>query len=177
MTTQNWNLFIPPLLTILDDPSTPIRSRGLSILCSFLPKMGGRLLKQSGLGEVFEDAVMPTLMFLPSITPADESVQLLKPAYEALLVLGDVRSGIEETEKGREQVSEQERMKFYDRIMRRGILTGYMHAYEHPSIVELLMGQMGILVEKMGVNAVKHLKVNRPYLPDWRIPAKLPKPR
>jgi hypothetical protein len=119
-------------------------------------------LKQTGLGEVFDDAIMPTLMFLPSITPADESVHILGPAYEALFVLGDVRWGVKETgEKGREEVNQQDRMKFYDRIMRRGILMGYMYANEHPSIVELLIGEMGVLVEKMGVNAVKHLKVTK----------------
>jgi hypothetical protein len=77
-------------------------------------------------------------------------------------VLGDVRWGVKETgEKGREQVNQQDRMKFYDRVMRKGILMGYMYANEHPSIVELLIGEMGVLVEKMGVNAVKHLKVTK----------------
>jgi hypothetical protein len=157
---QSWNLFIPPLLALLDDPSTPIRSRGLSILTSFLPKMGGELLKRSGLGEVLEAAVIPTLMFLPSITPIDESMQLLGPAYDALFVLADVRWGVDgAVENDQEHENQEERMKLYDRIMRKGILTGYLHAHEHLRIAELLISKMGVLVEKMGIHAVKHLKV------------------
>jgi hypothetical protein len=158
---QSWNLFIPPLLTLLDDSSTPIRARGLSILASFIPKMGGKLLKQTGLGEVFEEAVMPTLTFLPTITPVDESIQLLEPAYDALFVLADARWEFDRrAESGRERESQQQLMKFYDRIMRKGILTGYLHAHEHLIIVELLTKEIGVLVTKMGVHAVKHLKVS-----------------
>src|ERR1700709_264859 len=117
--SQSWNLFIPPLLTLLDDPSTPIRSRGLSILSNFLPKFPPKILQQTGLGPVFEDAILPTLLFLPSITPAEESLQLLPPAYRALEVLTDVRfQGQEKKEKG-------EKMSFFDRVLRKGILPGY----------------------------------------------------
>lgn len=158
--TQSWNLFVPPLVTLLDDPSTPIRSRGLSITSSFLPKMGGKRLMFTGLAEVFEDAVIPTLMFLPSITPVDESMQLLGPAYNALFILADVRWGPATTEKtGRESENEQKQIKFYDRVMRKGILSGYMHAHEYLEIVELLTSEIEVLVKKMGIHAVKHLKV------------------
>ena len=157
---EGWNLFIPPLLTLLDDSSTPVRSRGLSILFLFLPKMGGTRLKLTGLGDVFEDAVMPTLMFLPSVTPVDESMELLTPAYNALFALADVRCGGEGVvEIQRKSDGQQEQRKFYDRIMRQGILMGYTHAYEHLKIVELLTKEIGDLVEKMGMHAVKYLKV------------------
>jgi hypothetical protein len=157
---RSWNLFIPPLVTLLDDPSTPIRSRALSILSSFLPKIGGKRLKQTGLAEVFEEAVMPTLMFLPSITPVDESMQLLPPAYNALFVLADVRWGkASNAEIEPESKVSAEKLKFYDHIMRKGILTGYGHAHEHVKIVVLLTEQIGFIVEKMGLAAVKHLKV------------------
>lgn len=157
---RSWNLFVPPLVTLLDDPSTPIRSRSLSILSAFLPKIGGKRLQQTGLAEVFEEAVMPTLMFLPSITPVNESIQLLPPAYNALFILADVRwgtgsnAGIEPESK-----TSIEKMKFYDQIMRKGILRGYGHAHEHVKIVILLTEEIGTIVEKMGLAAVKHLKV------------------
>lgn len=149
---QSWNLFVPPLVTLLDDPSTPIRSRGLSMLSLFVPKMGAKRLKSTGLAEVFEDAVIPTLMFLPSITPAEESIQLLGPAYDALFTLAYVRWGLSEVGES-ERVSENrhQQMKFYDRVMRKGVLMGYMHAHEYLQIVELLTREMGVLVEKMGI--------------------------
>ena len=162
---RSWNLFIPPLVTLLDDSSTPIRSRALSILSAFLPKLGAKRLKMTGLADVFEEAVIPTLTFLPNITPVDESMQLLPPAYDALFVLSDVGWGHTGTvEVGRGSDSHLEQMKFYDQMMRKGILAGYTHAHEHLRIVELLTQEIGVLVERMGLHAVKHLKVRSCFL-------------
>ena len=156
--SQSWNLFPPPLLTLLDSTSTPIRARGVSILSTFIPKMGAKLLKQTGLGEVFDDAIMPNLMFLPNLTPVDESVMLLGLTYKALGVLGDVLFEDEEG-KGKEGVGK-ERMRLWDRVLRKGVFMGYAHSSEHTQIVEVLIQEMGVLVGKMGLNAVKHLKVS-----------------
>jgi hypothetical protein len=122
------------------------------ILSLFLPKFPLKLLTQTGLGPVFEDAILPTLLFLPSITPLEESLQLLPPAYKALETLSVARFGEDEKEKI-------EKMKFFDRVLRKGILMGYFHAQEHPAIVEVLMTQLAFVVSEMGIYSVKHLKV------------------
>ncbi|TVY37373.1 CCA tRNA nucleotidyltransferase, mitochondrial [Lachnellula occidentalis] len=145
---QNWHLFPPPLLTLLDDASTPFRATGSHLLSAFLPHLSSKLLKQSGIGEVFEDALLPTLLYLPNLTPVDESLRLLSSAYGALSVLCDVRY----------EVGEKARIEFLDRVMRMGVFMGYHHASEHPAIVQLLLEQTKVLVEKMGIHAVKHLK-------------------
>lgn len=150
--SESWPLFIPPLLTLLDDTSNRIRSQGLEILTLFLPKLDAKMLTQTGLGEVFEDAIMPTLLFLPSLTPIDESMALLGPAYQSLYALGEVRYTEDEAGK-------REKLKFLDRVLRKGVLMGYLHASEYTGIVEVLMHVMGGLVRGMGVRAVKHLKV------------------
>jgi hypothetical protein len=127
-----------------------------------MPLLTPTILTQTGLGEVFEDAITPTLMFLPNITPVDESVQLLEPAYHALIVLGQVLYG-EEMKDGKtvkaQKGKKEEEMKFWDRVIRKGVLMGYAHASEHPAIVEVLLRNLGVVVEKMGIDAVKHLKV------------------
>lgn len=150
----NFHLFIPPLLTLLDDPNTNLRARGCSILTTFLPKLPPTLLKQSGLAEVFEDALTPTLLFLPNLTPMEESVVLLPAAYEALYALCDVRYPKDDKEEkvGRE--------KFLDGVLRNGVLKGYLHSSEHPEIVKVLLEEMGVIVVKMEIHAVKHLKVH-----------------
>lgn len=51
------------------------------------------------------------------------------------------------------------RKKFFDRVMRDGVLTGYFHAAEHPAIVEIIVSQLSVFVLKMGIQSVKHLKV------------------
>lgn len=152
--TTNFSLFVPPLLTFLDTTSTPTRSRALTILTTFLPLLTPKLLTETGLGSVFEDAITPTLLFLPTITPVDESVQLLNAAYEALLVLGSILyAGDGKGEK---------ELRFWDDMMRKGVFAGYAHSSDYPAIVQVLLQEMGRVIEKMGVSAVKHLKVLSP---------------
>jgi hypothetical protein len=97
----------------------------------------------------------------------EESVVLVPAAYEALFALYDVRfqpSQELKNEKEKGSVREKERTKFLDKLLRQGILSGYAHCSEHPSIVEILLTQLKTLVEKMGINSVKHLKDILPIL-------------
>src|SRR5271167_1497299 len=112
MIYKSWHLCIPPLLTLVDDPSTPIRVRGLAILLDLLSKTPPNVLNQTGLGEVFEDAVMPTLHFLPSLTPTGDSLKLLKPAYAVLLKLGEIQFPA--------RGDQHKRLRLLDRVMREG---------------------------------------------------------
>ncbi|KAK1755942.1 hypothetical protein QBC47DRAFT_299815 [Echria macrotheca] len=148
---KNWRLILPALLTLVDDNSTPFRRRGLVILETFLDKIPSETLESGGLSQVIESAITPTLNFLPSLTPADESVELLGPAFAALRRLASKTTGGDKT-------------KLLDRCMREGVLHGFVHAREHPSIVALLCRQMGAIVAEMGFHAVKHLKDMVPLL-------------
>lgn len=44
--------------------------------------------------------------------------------------------------------------------MREGIFKGYAHAGEKVHIAELLVKQMAILIDEMGIWCAKHLKVS-----------------
>lgn len=94
---------------------------------------------------------MPCLMYLPSLTPETESLELLAAAYPALIALARVRFA--------EEKQRSTRCKALDRILRYGVLKGYSHAGEYVRIAELLMTQVVALVDEMGVASVKHLKV------------------
>jgi len=181
---EHWSLYIPPLLTLIDDTSTYTRSRGLSIISSFLPRLSPKVLIQSGLDSVFEEAITPSLMWLPTLTPLGESLEILSEAYRALGVLCDVRYPlpttsssvpipsnskeilkVDEKEKEEEEVKlKKERLKFLDRVMREGIFSAYTHSSENPDIMEILVEQMSILISKMGIYSVKHLKDILPIL-------------
>lgn len=152
---KQWPLFIPVLLTLLDDSTTRIRARGLDILNSFLQKFPNNILRDTGLSSVFEEAIFPTLHFLPSITPEDESIQLLRPAYTTLLTLA-----------GKMNVSKDSKVKdkFLDKVLREGIFSAYFQAKEHIRIVEVLIREAGSIVSEMGIHAVKHLKVFSPLI-------------
>ncbi|KAK3904960.1 mitochondrial CCA tRNA nucleotidyltransferase [Staphylotrichum tortipilum] len=151
--TTTWPLFLPVLLTLTDDPSTPLRHRGLLLLTTFLTKLPTPTLHAAGLARLFEDAVFPTLAFLPSLTPAEESALLLPAAYGALLALA------EKQPTGKDDDADQRRRNaLLDRVLREGVFTGYFHARDHVAVVQVLCEQAAAVVRAMGVHAVKHLK-------------------
>ncbi|KAF6232717.1 hypothetical protein HO173_009156 [Letharia columbiana] len=152
----NWPLIIPPLLALIDDSSTKYKVKGCSFLAIFLQKCPSRLLERTGLGEIFENAVMPCLMSLPSLTEEAESLQLLKAAYPALISLAFVRFPDEKHQPAR--------IKALDKILRNGILKGYAYAGEHVKIAEFLINEMAVLVNELDVESIKHLKHVLPLL-------------
>jgi hypothetical protein len=85
----------------------------------------------------------------------EESVVLVPAAYEALFALCDVRFPASDSNGNGDG---KERTKFLDKLLRKGILSGYAHCSEHPSIVEILLTQTKLLIDKMGITSVKHLK-------------------
>ncbi|ESZ95200.1 hypothetical protein SBOR_4431 [Sclerotinia borealis F-4128] len=174
--TQAFPLLIPPLLTLLDSPSNSIRIRTLQLLPTLFSKMGDKLLLQTGLGDVFEDAIHPVLLFLPSITPVEDTLSLLLVGYHALYALYDTRwPSTKDEETGTRELTlsinkpskptnptskspTHLRLAFLDRIIRHAILPAHLHCQEIPSVVQILISQLGICISKMGIWGVKHLK-------------------
>lgn len=149
--SNNWHLFIPPLMTLLDDPTTSVRVSGLTILSEFLKKTPPKMLVQTGLSDLLEEALMPTLSFLPTLTPVAESLLLLQKAYAALLELGDIRYASEDSKPGRN--------RFYDRLMREGIFYGIHHCGDITIILELLLAEMSEIINRLHIYSIKHTKV------------------
>ncbi|KAL9600388.1 MAG: hypothetical protein Q9219_003238 [cf. Caloplaca sp. 3 TL-2023] len=150
MVETTWPLVIPPLLAIVDDVSTAWKTRGCELLLLLLNVVPTNLLERSGLGEVFHDTVMPYLLYLPSLTPEDESIPLLDAAYTALIVLSSAHYGTSNTTASR--------IRSLDAIFRYGILKGHSHAGENVRIASLLLKKSSDLVDAMGIYCVKHLK-------------------
>lgn len=158
--SKQWPLFIPVLLTLLDDGATRVRCLGLVVLDAFLEKFPDNILRDTGLASVFEDAVFPTLHFLPSITPEEESVQLLGQAYTALLALA---RKLDASAAAGKVASSTPRAKILDKLLREGVFSAYFHAKEHIRIVEVLLVYTAKILEDMGIHSVKHLKVSGSY--------------
>lgn len=143
-------------MTLIEDPSTEIRARGLKILLTFLYKFNNKPLIETGLGDVFTQAVKSTLSYLPELTPVEESIQLLEPAYSILVLLArKLFSGSEAEAKAAVEKGE-----YLDAVLRDGIFRSYDHAKEHVRIVEVLVRASAKIVEEMGIYAVKHLQVS-----------------
>lgn len=94
-------------------------------------------MRDTGLATVFEDAVFPAVLHLPSLTPEDESVEILGAAYPALIEMAGLSyRGPEspELKEEQQQVTEAQR-KLLDKVIREGIMVGYHHAKEHVRLV------------------------------------------
>ncbi|KAK0722163.1 hypothetical protein B0T26DRAFT_205586 [Lasiosphaeria miniovina] len=160
--SKQWPLYIPVLMTLVDDSATSVRSRGLVALAAFLRKLPDQTLHDTGLSAVFEEAVFPTLAFLPSLTPEDESLQLLGPAFSALLCLAGKQ--VREQQQQRQRPTAKDatggggKNKMLDRILRQGVFAAHLHAQDHVRIVEVLCQQTALIIGEMGIHAVKHLK-------------------
>lgn len=146
----HWPLIIPPLLTVLDDVSTTYKIRGCLLLLLLLEVCPANLLERSGLGEVFYNTLMPYLLYLPSLTPEEESVPLLHATYKVLLALTIARYCTPDKSTSKN--------KALDAILRYGVLKGYAHAGDNVRIGTLLVSKSMDLVNAMGMHCVKHLK-------------------
>ena len=163
-----------------------MKAKGCELLTILLKNTAPQLLERTGLGDVFEDALMPCLSYLPSLTPPAQSASLLAQAYPALLQLSRVRYpysvslksltsapakrqryGYEE--QGLADENYKRKRVFLDKIMRDGILAGYAHCREVYRVAVVLVDQMGPIVEEMGIWAVKHLRVRLSILPCLRL--------
>lgn len=156
----HWHLFTPVLLTLLDEPRTDVKVRAMRIFSALWQRCPPGLMARVGLADVFEQAIFPAVLFLPTLTPEEESVRILNVAYPALFQIAGLpypEDAIGEPVK-QPEFSEAQR-KMLDRIIRQGLLVGYHHASEHIRLVELFCNKATSIVNGMGILAVKHLKV------------------
>ncbi|EHK15800.1 uncharacterized protein TRIVIDRAFT_5421, partial [Trichoderma virens Gv29-8] len=142
-----WPLFLPILLSLAEDHNTAVRVKGLRILGLFLDKCSPDTILSAGVDNVIQDAVFPTLLFLPATTPESESVELLFPAYQVLLQIAQLDP---DTRSLR-------RRRFLDKLLRDGIFVGHYHASQHARIVEVLMNITKDIISCLGIFSAKHL--------------------
>ncbi|KAI1466957.1 uncharacterized protein F4812DRAFT_71759 [Daldinia caldariorum] len=171
----HWPLFTPVLLTLIDEPGpAPLKIRALGILRAFWARCPQTLMRDTGLAEVFEQAVFPAVLYLPSLTPEDEALQILGAAYPVLIEMAGLTidqhtatvgsASTAETQKpAHSQITEAQR-RLLDKIIREGIMVGYHHAKDHVRLVGLFCETLVCIINGMGILAVKHLKDFLPML-------------
>ncbi|TKA83181.1 hypothetical protein B0A55_00719 [Friedmanniomyces simplex] len=165
-----WHLLVPPLLTLLDDWEAEYKRTGAELLHHVLQVTPSLLLERTGLGEVFDEALMPCLSRLTSVTPEKESIDLLSAVYPTLLTLVEVRyflaspppPGSSKTTTAEERAHQ--RVKSLDRLLRKGIIQSYSLCSHHPRIITVLLQQLTPLLHALGIEAVKHLQYLLPIL-------------
>ncbi|KAK4494397.1 hypothetical protein PRZ48_014695 [Zasmidium cellare] len=160
-----WPLVVPPILTLIDDWETKYKRIGTERLHSLLRATPPALLDRTGLGEVFEEALLPCLTYLPPLTPQDDSTALLSTVYPCLLTLAHIRYPKDANSKPQSPTAtDLNRIKVLSTILRKGILHGYTHSSENPAIVTRLFTNLVPLLDAMGIDSVAHLKYTIPML-------------
>ncbi|KAK5132287.1 hypothetical protein LTR08_009195 [Meristemomyces frigidus] len=161
-----WPLLIPPVLTLLDDWEPNYKRQGAQLLLQLLAATPPLLLERTGLGEVFEEALLPCLTFLPTITPEQDSIALLNAAFPALLALSKVRypHHLAPTSKISIPELQRARTKFLDTVVRKGVVAGYHHCSQYPRLIALLFCHLVPLLNELGIESAKHLKYTLPIL-------------
>ncbi|RMD45062.1 hypothetical protein DV735_g227, partial [Chaetothyriales sp. CBS 134920] len=132
-------LLIPPILNLIDDIPSSSRAEGFSLLrllCHTITSANSDILKRTGLVDVCFDAIKSNFTLLPTLTPEDESLQVLQQLYPAALALA---------------------------ILRHGLLASLAHlgvgssSISHVQLITFLLSQLIPIVEAMGLSAVAHL--------------------
>ncbi|EME40462.1 hypothetical protein DOTSEDRAFT_46837 [Dothistroma septosporum NZE10] len=159
---EMWPLVVPPILTLLDDWETQYKIIGVRLLHQLLFTTPPSLLARTGLGEVFEEALMPCLTYLPDITPEPEAIEILAATYPCLLTLAGDRFPPDATQPL--GTNHRNRVKFLDSVIRRGIIYAYTHCSNHPKIVALLFEHLTTYLDVLGIDCVKHIKYILPMM-------------
>ena len=175
-----WPLLVPPILTLVDDWEAKHKRLGADLLHSLLRVTSPSLLSRTGLGSVFEEALMPCLTYLPSLTPEPDSVAILSTAYPALFTLTRTRfpsppspaSTSSSSPSTTTDPNRHARVKALDTILRKGILHAYAHGNgQHPAITNVLFLNLASLLKDLGIDSVKHLQHVLPMLSESLVQA------
>lgn len=164
---RNWHAIVPPLLSILDDIDTEYKAQGCELLKLLLDKTSPMLLKRTGLAEVFEEALMPCLGYLPTLTPEDESARLLSVAYPALISLSDTLDPPSSSSTSPSTTTSRKSpqcLKLLDNLIRKGILMTFTYCPEHAKITTVTTANLSVILSHMGLESIKHLTFILPML-------------
>lgn len=163
---QNWPWVVPPVLSVTDDFDIKYKAEGCRLSKLLLDQTSPSLLSRTGLGEVFQEAILPCLSYLPTLTPEEDSVALLSAAYPALLSLSRALHDNAE-EKGKNLSSPEDKprhIKLLDTMVRKGVLAAYANCPENVKITEVLLNNLCNINKELGIETVRHLKHVLPVL-------------
>lgn len=154
---QNWHLLVPPILKMIDDTEATYKAKGCNCLSGVLVTLqisgsyrdtSATFLNRTGYHEVFASTLWPLFTYIPSLTPEADAVTIFKDAYDPLCTLAILST------------SDEKRTKFYDKIMREGILAPLSHfptPSTYPDLALEILKNVPKIAAHDGIDTVKHL--------------------
>ncbi|RAL14851.1 tRNA adenylyltransferase [Aspergillus homomorphus CBS 101889] len=172
---RQFSLLIPPILALIDDEHLPHKVRGCTLLTQLLRPIResqSDILHRTNLCSVFEDAIRPCLLSLPTITPEDDSIRLLGTAYQALHAL--LTTSYATTNKP-ELIARQ------TKTLRDNLIPSFHHisstspittpssastltSFPHPRLSTLLLNEIQGTVTTLGIESTKYLQETIPLI-------------
>ncbi|EER42069.1 conserved hypothetical protein [Histoplasma capsulatum H143] len=178
-------LLVPAILSLIDDENLSFKAKGCELLLKFLAPLeesNSDVLQRTNLDSVFQEALYPCLLSIPTITPEAESIHLLQYAYPALFAVIRTRFSSPKvpsapTPLRPSQTKSEARPRFpkrlesLTRLLRHGILHSYHHtsnprpientsisSYPYLRLSALLLSQLPPALSELGIHTTKHLQ-------------------
>ncbi|CAI2183220.1 10783_t:CDS:2 [Funneliformis geosporum] len=137
-------LIIPPTLSLIDDYNVDFKTRGVSILDHLLKKLKQDTIHQTGLGDVFHEALSKCLTYQSETS----HVSLLRQSFSAIISL------ISLTEK----TNSETRYIKYEQILSNNVVKGFIFSGDKIVIRIILLQQIPKLAEELGIVTVKYIQ-------------------
>jgi tRNA nucleotidyltransferase (CCA-adding enzyme) len=155
----NWKLLYPPILKMLDDHETKWKVMGCKLLVQLLNTIRPSFFSRTGLGPVFETTLRPFLAYLPTLTPEEESAQLLDATFSAMIQLAEVTYHPNSLTPSDVSSLEKKRIKFLNSIINEGVIAPLGHALPstYPVLATTIISHTPLLFAKLGIYSVRHL--------------------
>ncbi|KAB8219265.1 hypothetical protein BDV33DRAFT_192091 [Aspergillus novoparasiticus] len=173
-------LLVPPILALIDDDTTSIKTKGCTLLRNLLTPIQqtkSPILHRTNLTSVFEDALKPCLLSLPTITPEPDSISLLKETYPALLTLQKTTYTNTPSPSPQSQAKTQSNKleTYISRLtstLRENLIPSFHHisssnttslssdfaSFPYPRLSTLLLEQMVSVLGELGIHTTKFLQ-------------------
>ena len=167
---------MPAILALIDDSSIPFKIKGCELLSQLLKPIqesGTDILTRTNLVSVFEEAITPCLLSLPTITPEDSSLKLLGAAYPALLLL--IKTAHQTPSPKKSQSQKEKDSETYTtslaKYLRSNLITSFHHissstaaslsataSFPHPRLSTFLLDEIAVFVKELGIHTTKCLQ-------------------
>ncbi|PYI33991.1 ATP :tRNA-specific tRNA nucleotidyltransferase [Aspergillus indologenus CBS 114.80] len=176
---RQFSQLIPPILALIDDETLAPKIRGCSLLTELLQPIRSAqsdILRRTNLSSVFEDALRPCLLSLPTITPEDDSLRLLSTAYPALHALLETSYTTGSSSKsGTSSSSKPEFTAALTKTLRDNLITSFHHisstnpitspaassaltSFPHPRLSTLLLTEIQRTISALRIESTKYLQ-------------------
>lgn len=169
-------LVVPPLLALIDDNSVASKTSGCTLLSQTLVPIKDSksdILQRTNLASVFEDAIGPCLLSLPTITPENDSIQLLSAAYPALFSIMAIElQNVSPATSDAKKKAEEAYTKRLATTLRENLLASFTHvsstntttisgsgpSFPYPRLSTVLLNQTSAALQELGIHSTKYLQ-------------------